>query len=154
MDAKALDKLGKLMALTTSDNDHEALQAVRAANRLLAKAKVRWPDVLLRPRESRAGPRERPAASPYSEEMGQQAAQAAQWAWDAAQRDLSEMLRDAAEVRGMFEDAFAGATPGSSVWDFLKSLEGQWQRRGKLTTKQREALARTARWARERAAAG
>lgn len=40
------EKLAKLLALTASDNDHEALAAMRAANRMLKAADKAWEDVL------------------------------------------------------------------------------------------------------------
>jgi hypothetical protein len=40
------EKLAKLLALTTSDNDHEALSAMRAANRMLREVGKIWEDVL------------------------------------------------------------------------------------------------------------
>lgn len=44
-----LSKLEKLLNLTQSDNDHEALSAIRRANELLKAAKRSWWDVM-RPR--------------------------------------------------------------------------------------------------------
>lgn len=41
-----LNKLIKLLQLTTSDNDAEALSAIRAANRLLKKERLDWLDVV------------------------------------------------------------------------------------------------------------
>ena len=40
------DKLAKLLALTTSPNDNEAVSAVRTANRLRDSAGMGWEDVL------------------------------------------------------------------------------------------------------------
>lgn len=47
MDAATRDRLAKVMAMTTSSHDAEALAAVRRANGILAKHQLRWPDVLL-----------------------------------------------------------------------------------------------------------
>jgi hypothetical protein len=41
-----IDKLKKLMGLTTSSNDHEALAAARQANKILKDANKTWQDVL------------------------------------------------------------------------------------------------------------
>ena len=46
MDAATRDRLAKVMAMTTSNHDAEALAAVRRANGILAKHQLRWPDVL------------------------------------------------------------------------------------------------------------
>lgn len=40
------EKLAKIMAMTTSDTDPEALAALRMANKLLAAEKLTWEDVL------------------------------------------------------------------------------------------------------------
>jgi hypothetical protein len=40
-----LDKLAKLLNLTMSDNDHEALLAVRKANLILIKLNIHWDQV-------------------------------------------------------------------------------------------------------------
>lgn len=42
MNSKNLDKLKKLLMMTTSDNDHEALQAMRGANKVLASENLTW----------------------------------------------------------------------------------------------------------------
>jgi hypothetical protein len=41
-----LERLTKLMAMTTSDKDPEALAAVRMANKMLSGLKMTWGDVL------------------------------------------------------------------------------------------------------------
>lgn len=41
-----LEKVVKLLNLTTSDSDGEALNAIRAANAFLAKTRVTWNDVI------------------------------------------------------------------------------------------------------------
>lgn len=41
-----LDKLGKLLSLTSSSNDNEALAAVRLANKMLRESNRSWADVL------------------------------------------------------------------------------------------------------------
>jgi hypothetical protein len=57
------DRLLKFLNLTTSDNDHEALVAIRKANELLKKDNKTWTDVL----EGKANGRERPADNPFRE---------------------------------------------------------------------------------------
>ena len=46
MDAKTKDRFTKLMALTTSDNDHEALLALRKAQNILQTENISWEGVL------------------------------------------------------------------------------------------------------------
>ena len=45
MTDKDIQRLLKLLNLTTSDNDHEALRAIRAANALMRKHCVTWDEV-------------------------------------------------------------------------------------------------------------
>lgn len=45
MTENELEKLIKLLNLTNSDNDHEAINAMRAANTLLAKSGSNWSNV-------------------------------------------------------------------------------------------------------------
>lgn len=46
LDSAASDRLRKLMGMTTSEHDGEALNALRMANAILAKAKLTWADML------------------------------------------------------------------------------------------------------------
>ncbi len=46
MDSKTIDRLLKLLALTTSEADGEALNAIRMANALLKKNNLQWADIL------------------------------------------------------------------------------------------------------------
>jgi len=39
-------KLAKLLSLTSSDNDHESLSAIRCANDLIKKHKYSWDELL------------------------------------------------------------------------------------------------------------
>lgn len=41
-----IDKIQKLLALTTSNNDHEALNAIRAANKIVYLGGKTWEEVL------------------------------------------------------------------------------------------------------------
>lgn len=41
-----IDKLKKLLALTASDNDNEALAAIRHANRILKETPKTWPELI------------------------------------------------------------------------------------------------------------
>ena len=47
MERDKKEKLAKLLALTTSDNDNEALSAIRTANVILERDNLAWEDVLL-----------------------------------------------------------------------------------------------------------
>lgn len=67
-----IPKLIKLMAMTTSDRDGEALNAVRLANRMLAHEHLTWEDVFKRFAEKAPKPAPKPrvkTASVGIEEM-------------------------------------------------------------------------------------
>ncbi len=49
------DRLTKLLMMTTSPNDGEALNAIRMANEILVTAKVTWAELLAPPRTIRVG---------------------------------------------------------------------------------------------------
>lgn len=46
MDQKDKERLSKLLELSRSSNDNEALSAIRNANSLLDKNNLRWPSIL------------------------------------------------------------------------------------------------------------
>lgn len=41
-----MSRFAKLMAMTTSDNDNEALIALRQANKILAEKKMTWREII------------------------------------------------------------------------------------------------------------
>lgn len=42
----SFERIAKLMALTQSENEHEALSALRAVNRALRESNLQWKDVI------------------------------------------------------------------------------------------------------------
>lgn len=61
------DRLSKLMMLTTSDFDGEALSALRMANQMLAKAKLNWDAVLKKDTTTELRPKEQWGNAPKPE---------------------------------------------------------------------------------------
>lgn len=55
-DQADLDRLVRLLGMTGSDSDGEALTAIRMAGKLLAELKLTWADVLTMPTARRWGP--------------------------------------------------------------------------------------------------
>ena len=85
-------KLKKLMALTTSENDGEALNALRAANRILARNDLSWEDLLISPPTSTyfsERSETRPKKRPFYEDVFRQAQEAAD-RWDDAQEAVRQ----------------------------------------------------------------
>ena len=109
------NRLRKLMAMTFSDNDTEALTSVRAANRLLKDNGLTWQRVFDRTvRVENSVEEAIPSKGGYSGE----------------------------EVDRMFEDALSKA--GGGFRDFLLSLQATYDERGRLSEGQMDALVRAA----------
>jgi hypothetical protein len=110
-------KFVRLMMLTTSDKDHEALAALRKANAFLADAGFDWEALLASRKEPPTETIETPP-------------EPAEWpAYDSA-ADMIDWLM---------------GNPGmpSFVYDFAASLSEFLDRTGRLTDKQFDALRRT-----------
>lgn len=118
MNLKTFDTFKKMMALTFSENDHEALASLRGANRLLTKEGLDWQRVLSRTvsviNEVEEAPPER-TQPPH--------------------RDGSDDRRLIAEAEEAVED-------GSEIAEFIGSLRSYYEERGHLTPNQRGALKR------------
>ena len=103
-------KLKKLMGQTASENDHEALAALRAANRVLATNALTWERVLSRTVNVIAEVEEAPDALDQG-----------------ADGDLIEQARRATER-------------SNNGRNFVNSVSEQFHEKGFITVKQRIAL--------------
>lgn len=110
------NKLQKLMAMTASDNDGEALNALRAANAILKKYDITWERVFKRlvTVEIEEAPSEPPSS---------------------AARDIA--------LEAALDKALKSSSGGFR--DFLLSLQAQWHEKGWLSPAQREAVFKAAR---------
>ena len=109
----------KLMMLTTSSSDGEALTALRKANRILAEAKVNWAELLQAepPQEAlRHEPEPEPEDGRYT---------------------------DAGEINLMFATVYQKNIVGGFV-EFIEGIHRFWSERGYLTEKQYAVLKRVA----------
>lgn len=120
----------KLMMMTSSSHDAEALTAIRKANAMLASANVNWEEFLGAVETAKTAPPPR-SDSGFSDVHG-------------PGYDGSGACRDAAIVEPMFEQAFVKVRPGSSFRDFLDSLREWWEEKGYLTQRQFQALRKAA----------
>lgn len=64
------DKIIKLLNLTTSDNDNEALSAIRTCNAMLKKANLRWEKLIGVVVKSETPPKQEPPKRPRYESSG------------------------------------------------------------------------------------
>lgn len=114
-------KFVKVMALTTSDKDGEALAALRIANKMLAAEKMTWGEVLTGvSRELKVSiQREYTADEPW----------------------VSPHLKDKVMINLMFTSVYSQPRTGNeSFWQWLDDVHEKWIRYGQLTQGQYTAL--------------
>lgn len=124
-------RLTKLLAMTTSDNDGEALNAMRMANALIKAADKTWADVL-----SNGGTtiniavqRAQPAAQPYAGED-------ADWS--------PPHLTDTVLIDAMFRVIYASPrSDNEEFWQWVDSVHQYWLDKRRLTPKQYQGIRRT-----------
>lgn len=123
-----IDRLVKLMMMTTSSFDAEALVAIRKANSLLSSSNANWQDVL------RTGfsihtfdyppPRRPPPPSP-------------------SKRKKKKTIDPRADlINQMFETILAEVSQSSSFREFIVDVQEKWETTGSLTPKQFDAMER------------
>jgi hypothetical protein len=112
------ERLIKLMMMTTSSNDGEALAAVRKANSLLAANQSNWHDFI------KAVPAPRPRPKPMGRGMFEEQFKP-NYTDPEIPRMLNALLRD---------------VKGGGFRDFLLSLKDHWEEKGSLTQGQYNAL--------------
>lgn len=93
------EKLKKLMALTTSDNDSEALAAMRKANEVVKRSDTTWPNILNRVIKIEAEVEPGP--------------------------DLTPQMANAADIDRWFE-VVEGKKIGGGFARFLADIKRQW----------------------------
>jgi len=133
MDAKSKSLFIKLMSMTTSSHDGEALVAIRKANAILAEANVNWEEFLAALDQSKSSymtpPSKRPQAKRDPTEF----------------HDVDAKHHDSTTIDIMFEKAFDRTPSGSSFYEFLQSVHDYYVQRGYHTDKQYQAIRRAAR---------
>lgn len=120
--------LAKLLAMTTSANDHEALTAVRKANEYLASCKASWHEVLRDDFFNTVNisiQRAPPPASAYQEQDG----------W------MPPHLNDRAVIEMMFRAVYAmPRSDDEEFWQFMDSIHQRWKDHSNLTPNMYTAL--------------
>lgn len=117
-------KFSKLMGMTTSPHDNEALTAVRLANAMLIAENLTWREFL----DSSAKP-----DNSFRVPPSQRTKKAKQ---EDNRHDNDE------EIERLFETAFANAS--GTFLHFLESIHEWWEQKRFLTDKQFEALNKAA----------
>jgi hypothetical protein len=120
----------KLMMMTTSDNDQEALIAIRKANRILKMAQVTWEDML----KALAAPA-RPPPRPEPDWQNVNPA--------SATHIKSKKFSNEKEIDGYFDRIFARDMSGD-FGEFVISVHIWWKDKGFLTERQYNAIKKSA----------
>lgn len=122
------EKLTKLLALSTSTNDNEALAAIRMANAMLAKDKVTWGEIM--------------AAGGTVVNLAIKRAPAA-GVYQADEDWVAPHLKDPHVIEHMFRAVFAQPrSDNEEFWQFMDSIHNRWRQYGNLTQGQYNALRR------------
>jgi hypothetical protein len=111
------EKFIKLMMMTTSDHDHEALVALRKANAMLDSVDRNWEE-LLRGKVTMQVP------------------------WPSSGKS-SQRHTDAGEINAMFSELMTTVPYNSSFRVFIEDVHDWWERKGFLTNAQYNALKRS-----------
>lgn len=124
-------RLAKLLALTTSDNDAEALAAMRKANEIVKGENLTWAEVVTvdaQPLINIMVQRRTPATTPV----------------DGDDKDWSPPhLAEATIIDPMFRAIYATPRTGSEdFWKWLDSVHEQWRTKQRLSPGQYQALRR------------
>lgn len=122
-------KLTKLLAMTTSDSDGEALNALRLANRMLTAEKLTWEEVL-------SAPAGNMLTVTVTRHPGPGAFQDADW--------VAPHLKDRLVIEIMFRAIFAQPrSDNEEFWQFMDSIHNRWQQYHNLSQGQYDALKRS-----------
>jgi hypothetical protein len=121
------EKFVKLMMLTTSSNDHEALSALRKANQILACKAVSWEQLIKGLKnvtfQVEAPPREEPRQQPRYEQP---------------KREAVGKHFKSDDIDQMFEAVLGRVSGGPR--EFIESIFGFYRETGFLTDKQFSSL--------------
>lgn len=125
-----LDKgrLAKVLALTQSDNDAEAIAAIRRANEIIKSEGLQWSDLL--------------TATVNTVNITLQRAPVQPGDFGPVQEEwIPPHLQDAHTIDLMFKTIFAQArTDNEGFWQFMESIHHQWQQNHALKQGQYQAL--------------
>lgn len=121
------DRLIKIMGLTTSDQDGEALSALRKANEMLAAEKVTWAEVLQAHKQTTINI-SAPRAGPQSFHQSTD-----DW--------IAPHLKDKVTIDLMFRAIYQQPRTGNEdFWQWLDSVHNDFNKKTFLTPGQYEAV--------------
>src|SRR6266702_3692512 len=110
MDPKTKTTLIKMLGMTGSKHDGEALVAIRKANAILIENNLSWEDLLT---SSSQSSRSSYATPPSKRKSGSMAKEPPPWE-DINARARDDQYNDADEIDKLFETVYDNTSPGSS----------------------------------------
>lgn len=125
-----LAKVIKLMNLSTSDNDHEALLALRNAQRIVTLHNKSWEDLLKKSEQNQFVSPPPPQGNSSSIPM------------DKPPRPRARNKQSTYDLQSYLFEFISRKNMDTEQQDFVKSLHSFWCRRGELTPKQQDVLER------------
>lgn len=132
------NRLVKFMEMTTSINDGEALNAARMANKLLAANNADWKRVFARLITIEV----EPGAGDVDPAPANRTPPGAVPVHGSSAAKTREQLDREAHINHMFDYCLQRVKSGD-FRKFLLDVESQWQKKGRLSTGQYEAVKRT-----------
>lgn len=120
-----LTRLIKLLMLTQSDQDFEALAALRKANAMLAAQNMNWEEFITNRitwREERKDPDSKKESKPKG-----------------------KLYTDEDEINEYFDTLLTTVSPNDSFFEFIQSVHEWWMDKGFLTERQYEVIKSAAR---------
>lgn len=122
------DRLVKLLGMTTSEHDGEALNAMRMANALVQAAGKTWAEVLATQNTINISlQRAQPTANPY-------AGTATDWS--------PPHLTDKVIIDTMFRAIYAQPRSHSDFWNWVDDVHAYWTKHQRVTNAQYQGLRR------------
>lgn len=116
----------KLMQMTTSDSDAEALVAIRKANAMLKAERKNWEDLI-----TGLVPMTKEAEAPRPQRRNYE-------------DPLQHEYPSSESINTAFEEAFNRVNPGSSFYATIESIHTWWEEKGFLTAKQLSVILKAA----------
>lgn len=121
------ERLAKILALTTSEHDGEALSAIRKANEIIKGEKLTWDEVLVQVTGTVINIR----ASRYPANGDQ---------YEPTESWTPPHLTDAPVIEMMFRTIYSTPIDGTEFGKFIGGVYAWWQKNKVLTPKQYQAV--------------
>lgn len=139
------DRLTKLMMMTTSASDGEAVIALRKANAMLKESGINWQEILLGRQATMRGPvrpdpspppRRSPPPPPPPSQRGKKKGVSSK------AYDDEPDLRDADMITSVIEHLLETVNPTTGYYAYVERMQKTFEKKGRLTVAQFDGLKR------------